>query len=52
MSDVAPVLGLLAGLMAVASMIPYIRDTLGRSTRPHRGTWLIWGALAIAVCTF
>jgi hypothetical protein len=50
MSDVAPVLGLLAGLMAVAGMIPYIRDTLGRSTRPHRGTWLIWGALAIAVC--
>jgi hypothetical protein len=49
MSDVAPVLGVLAGLVGVAGIIPYIRDTLGRSTRPHRGTWLIWGALALVV---
>jgi hypothetical protein len=50
MSSVAPVLGVLAGLAGVAGMIPYIGDTVRRSTRPHRGTWMIWGVLAIAVC--
>ena len=50
MSIAVPVLGVLAGLVGVAGMIPYIRDTVRRSTRPHRGTWLIWGVLAIAVC--
>jgi hypothetical protein len=49
MSGVAPVLGLLAGIVGVLGMIPYIRDTVRRSTRPHRGTWLIWGTLAIVV---
>ena len=39
-------LGLLAGLLAVADPIPYIRDTVRGRTRPHRGTWLIWGVLA------
>jgi len=46
----APVLGLLAGLVALGSMVPYIRDTLRRSTSPHRGTWLIWGVLGVVVC--
>jgi hypothetical protein len=50
MSDAAPVLGLLAGLVSVADTIPYVRDTLRGSTRPHRGTWLIWAVLAIVVC--
>ncbi len=50
MSGVALILGVLAGLVGVAGMTPYIRDTVRRSTRPHRGTWLIWGVLAIAVC--
>jgi hypothetical protein len=27
-----------------------VRDTLRGATRPHRGTWLIWGVLAIVVC--
>ena len=27
-----------------------MRDILRGSTRPHRGTWLIWGMLAIVVC--
>jgi hypothetical protein len=40
-------LGLLAGLVAVADPIPYIRDTVRGRTRPHRGTWLIWSVLAI-----
>ena len=50
MLELAPVLGLLAGLIGVADTVPYVRDTLRGSTRPHRGTWLIWGVLAVVVC--
>jgi hypothetical protein len=49
MIGVAPVLGVLAGLLGVANMVPYVRDTIRGETRPHRGTWLIWGSLAIVV---
>ncbi|HEX5900098.1 MAG TPA: hypothetical protein VFY32_11915, partial [Solirubrobacteraceae bacterium] len=49
MTDVAPVLGVLAGLTSVADTIPYVRDIVRGTTRPHRGTWLIWGVLAIVV---
>jgi hypothetical protein len=47
--DAAPVLALLAGLIGIANTVPYARDTLAGSTRPHRGTWLIWAVLAIVV---
>jgi hypothetical protein len=47
---VVPVLGVLAGLIAFADTIPYIRDIFRGSTRPHRGTWLIWSVLAVVVC--
>jgi hypothetical protein len=50
MSDAAPALGLLAGLVGVASMLPYLGDTVRRSTRPHRGTWVIWSVLGLLVC--
>jgi hypothetical protein len=50
MTAVPATLGILAGLVGVADSIPYIRDTLRGTTRPHRGAWLIWGALAIVVC--
>lgn len=50
MNDLAPLLGVLAGLAGIADTIPYVRDTLRGSTRPHRGSWLIWGALAIIAC--
>ena len=50
MSEIAPVLGLLAGVIGVADTLPDVRDTLAGRTRPHRGTWLIWGVLAIVVC--
>ena len=49
MTYTAPVLGLLAGMVGVAGTIPYVRDTVRGSTRPHRGTWLIWSVLAIVV---
>jgi hypothetical protein len=41
------VLGLLAGLLTAVETIPYVRDVLRGSTRPHRGTWLIWSVLAV-----
>jgi hypothetical protein len=45
-----PVLGVLGGVAGIADTIPYVRDTVRGSTRPHRGTWLIWGVLAIIAC--
>jgi hypothetical protein len=45
-TEVAATLGILAGLVAVADTVPYIRDTARGRTRPHRGTWLIWSVLA------
>jgi hypothetical protein len=48
-SALAPVLGVLAGLVGVLDTIPYLRDVLRGSTRPHRGTWLVWSALAVVV---
>ncbi len=49
MTDVAPMLGVLAGVVGVADMVPYVRDTVRGATRPHRGTWLIWGSLGVVV---
>lgn len=51
MSALAPIFGLLAGLVSVADTVPYVRDTLRGATRPHRGTWMIWGVLAIVACS-
>ncbi len=50
MRDAAPILGVLGGLIGIADTVPYVRDTVRGSTRPHRGTWLIWGVLAIVAC--
>jgi hypothetical protein len=47
MRELAPLLGLLAGAVSVADTVPYVRDILRGATRPHRGTWLIWGVLAV-----
>jgi hypothetical protein len=46
----APILGVVGGVVGVADTVPYVRDTVRGSTRPHRGTWLIWGVLAVVVC--
>jgi hypothetical protein len=50
MSVFGPGLGMLAASMTVANTVPYVRDTLRRTTRPHRGAWLIWSVLAIVAC--
>jgi hypothetical protein len=44
------VLGVLAGVVGVIDTVPYVRDTVRGTTRPHRGAWLIWSLLAIVVC--
>ena len=49
MTEAAPVLGVLAASVGIADTIPYVRDIRRGSTRPHRGTWLIWGVLAAVV---
>jgi hypothetical protein len=44
--ELAATLGIVAGVVGVVDMLPYLRDTVRRVTRPHRGTWLIWSVLA------
>ena len=50
MTYIAPVLGLLAGVVGIADTSRMSATRLRGSTRPHRGTWLIWSVLAIVVC--
>ena len=47
LSELAPTFGLLAGVVAVACNVPYLRDTWRGSTVPHRGSWLIWSVLEV-----
>jgi hypothetical protein len=49
-SALAALLGVLAAVIGIFDTIPYLRDVMCGSTRPHRGTWLIWSALAVVVC--
>jgi hypothetical protein len=49
-SELAPLLGVLAGALGAADTVPYVRDILAGRTRPYRWTWLIWAVLAIVVC--
>jgi hypothetical protein len=50
LATLAPVFGVTAAVVGIIDTIPYVRDILRGSTRPHRGTWLIWGVLAVVVC--
>src|SRR6188472_4205014 len=47
MVEVAAVLGVLGAAVGVADTVPYIRDMRRGTTRPHRGTWLVWTVLAV-----
>jgi len=49
MTVLAALLGVSAGLVGIFDTVPYLRDVMRGSTRPHRGMWLIWSALAV-VC--
>ena len=50
MTVLAALLGVLAGLVGIFDTVPYLRDVMRGSTRPHRGTWSIWSALAVVIC--
>jgi hypothetical protein len=50
MLTLTALLGVLAGVVATADSIPYVRDVIRGATRPHRGTWLVWSVLGIVVC--
>jgi hypothetical protein len=41
------VLGVAAAVLSTVDAVPYVRDTLRGSTRPHRGTWCIWSVLGV-----
>jgi hypothetical protein len=47
MTGIAAVLGLLGGALCVLGTVPYLRDTVRRSTVPHRGSWFIWSVLEV-----
>src|SRR5665213_2349064 len=42
LSDWRAMFAILAGVITVASVIPYIRSTLARKTRPDFVTWVLW----------
>jgi hypothetical protein len=42
--------GVAGGLAGIVETVPYVRGIVRGSTRPHRGTWLIWAVLAIVAC--
>ncbi|WP_420862787.1 hypothetical protein [Algirhabdus cladophorae] len=39
------VFGLISGALSVFSFLPYIVDTLRKTTKPDRASWLIWSVL-------
>jgi len=41
--------GILAGVLQALFYVPYIRDVLAGTTRPHRGSWGIWLTLSVIV---
>jgi hypothetical protein len=42
-----PIAGIGAALLSVCGTLPYLRDVRAGRTRPHCGTWAIWGAIGI-----
>ena len=47
MIELAAAFALLGGILGAAESLPYLRDTWRRVTRPHRGSWLIWGVIEV-----
>lgn len=52
MQGIQEILGVVAGVLALAGYVPYIISILMGKTRPNRATWLIWtvigGLLAVS----
>lgn len=47
MFELAPFFALMAAVVGVVYTVPYVRDTLRRTTAPHRGSWLIWSVIEV-----
>ena len=43
--NVWEVAGIAAAALSLIDPVPYLRDVLRGTTRPHRGTWFIWSVL-------
>lgn len=43
------IIGIISGVFAAISYIPYIADILRRKAKPERASWLIWSILFIIV---
>ena len=41
--------GIASGLVQAIAILPYLRDVLAGTTRPHRGAWTIWTVLSVVV---
>jgi hypothetical protein len=41
--------GVVSAALQVLSYLPYLRDIVTGTTRPHRGTWAIWCTLSLIV---
>ena len=41
--------GIASGLVQAIAILPYLRDVLAGTTRPHRGAWTIWTVLSVIV---
>ena len=39
-------LGIISGLLALISYVPYTKDIIAKKVKPERATWLIWSVLA------
>jgi hypothetical protein len=46
---VLAIAGILAGVLQALFYVPYLRDVLAGTTRPHRGSWGIWLTLSLIV---
>jgi len=47
MAEMKNILGYVATLLVFASYIPYIRDVLKKSTKPHPYTWFLWSFITL-----
>ncbi|MGB0099108.1 MAG: hypothetical protein WBP61_02385 [Nocardioides sp.] len=47
MTELAPVLAVVAVAVGAGNTLPYAYDAVRRTTVPHRGTWLIWSVLGV-----
>jgi hypothetical protein len=43
----APLFGVAAAVVSLLDLVPYVRDMLRGTTRPHRGAWFVWSVLAL-----